>query len=139
MCVSERINNDMFLDWLKHFLKFKCEGKSLLILVYYGSHTSNEAIRFGKDHNTDLTGLLPHSSRVLQPVDRHSSGLARHNNTKMPQNGRTETEPMLSITFNFSFFQVHATKQRLWEQLLRFRVIVDERYDPNSLFQLHGI
>jgi hypothetical protein len=34
------MNEDLFLDWLKHFLKFKSEGKVLLILDNHGSHTS---------------------------------------------------------------------------------------------------
>jgi hypothetical protein len=36
------INEDLFLDWLKHYLKFKSEGKVLLILDNHGSHTSYE-------------------------------------------------------------------------------------------------
>jgi hypothetical protein len=70
MSYSGWINEDLFLDSLKHFLKFKSEGKVLLILDNYGSHTSYEAIRFCKDHDIELIELPLHSTHVLQPLDR---------------------------------------------------------------------
>jgi hypothetical protein len=70
MSFSWWINEDLFLDWLKHFLKFISEGKVLLIIDNHGNHTSYEAIRFCKDHDIELIGLLPRSTHVLQPSDR---------------------------------------------------------------------
>jgi hypothetical protein len=37
MSDSGWITDDLFLDWLKHFLKFKSEDKVLLILDNHGS------------------------------------------------------------------------------------------------------
>lgn len=69
---SAYVNSEIFLDWLKnHFLPKKPNGTVLLVLDGPSSHTSNlETLQFAEEHNIILFCLPPHTTHVLQPLDR---------------------------------------------------------------------
>lgn len=70
---SGYIDMDIFLDFLRHFVKsVKCskESKVLLILDGHTSHTKSiDAISFARDNGVILLSLPPHCSHKLQPLD----------------------------------------------------------------------
>jgi hypothetical protein len=96
MSDSGCINGDLFLDWLKHFLKRKSEGRVLLILNNNRSHTSYEAITFCKDHDVDAIVQPPQSTRV-PALDKTFLNPSRYNTTKMLRNGCTEIQHIHSL------------------------------------------
>jgi hypothetical protein len=109
MSYSGWINEDLFQDWLKYFLKFESEGKVLLILDKHGIHTSYEAIRFCKDHSIKLIGLSPHSTRVLQPLDRTflKSLKAQYHKNATEWMHRNPTEAINKVRFSSLFAEVY--------------------------------
>lgn len=69
---SAYVNSDIFLDWLKnHFYPKKPPGTVLLIFDGHSSHTSNlETLQFAEEHDIILFCLPPHTTHMLQPLDR---------------------------------------------------------------------
>ncbi|XP_030762936.1 uncharacterized protein LOC115887610 [Sitophilus oryzae] len=76
---SAYVNSEIFLDWLKnHFLPKKPNGTVLLVLDGPSSHPSNlETLQFAEEHNIILFCLPPHTTHVLQPLDRCFSNLLK--------------------------------------------------------------
>jgi hypothetical protein len=150
MSYSGWINENLFLDWLKHFLKFKYEGKVLLILDNHGSYASYEAIRFCKDHGIELIGLPPHSTHVLQPLDRtfFKSLKAQYHKNATEWMHRNPAEAINKVRFSSLFAEAYnkvatvgaAVKGSMCSGIMPLQkyVILDERYAPSILFQLHG-
>lgn len=63
---------ELFLVWLKHFMKnCKCtkEKPVLLVLDNHASHICLEAYEFCRDHGIVMVSLPPHTSHRLQPLD----------------------------------------------------------------------
>ncbi|KAJ2937697.1 hypothetical protein O0L34_g17508 [Tuta absoluta] len=66
------INEELFVDWLKHFVKFAKPTETdpvLLILDNRSSHTSWNAYQFCKQNNIVMLSLPPHGSHRIQPLD----------------------------------------------------------------------
>lgn len=72
MSESGYINEELFMVWLRHFNKYKTMGSpiTLLIVDNHGSHTSLDAVEYCRENGIELLGLPPHSTHVLQPLDR---------------------------------------------------------------------
>jgi hypothetical protein len=144
------INDDLFLDWLKHFMKFKSEGTVLLILDNHGSHTRYEAIRFCKDHDIELVVLPPHSTHVLQPLDRTfvKSMKAQYHKNATEWMHRNPTEAINKVRFSSLFAEAYNKTATVGAAVKGFMctgimplhedVVPDKRYAPSTLFQLHG-
>lgn len=70
MSESGYINEDLFLKWLQHFQKHRLPGKCLLILDGHASHCSLKCLNYCTDNEIELLCLPPHTTHVLQPLDR---------------------------------------------------------------------
>ena len=64
------INEDLFLTWLKHFNLHRSQGRCLLILDGHSSHLSLQCLEYCVEHQIELLCLPPHTTHVLQPLDR---------------------------------------------------------------------
>ncbi|XP_008480367.1 jerky protein homolog-like, partial [Diaphorina citri] len=65
-------NEDIFVDWLRHFVKNAKptpEEPILLILDNHESHISLQAFNICKDNGIHLLSLPPHVSHKMQPLD----------------------------------------------------------------------
>lgn len=66
------INEDLFVDWLKHFANHTKPSEKdpiLLILDNHSSHISLKAYEFCKSNNIVMLSLPPHGSHRIQPMD----------------------------------------------------------------------
>ncbi|XP_076814279.1 uncharacterized protein LOC143460585 [Clavelina lepadiformis] len=67
------MNNDIFLEWIKHFsqhAKPSQEERVLLILDGHKSHTHNiEALELASKSGVIMLSLPPHTSHRMQPLD----------------------------------------------------------------------
>ena len=66
------VNEDLFLDYLNHFIRHtRCskENKVLLILDNHEAHISLAAIDLAKENGVVLLTMPPHTSHRLQPLD----------------------------------------------------------------------
>ena len=67
------INSDLFIKWLRHFIKFvkpSAEEKVLLVLDGHSTHSKNlEAINLAKENGVIILQLPGHTTHRLQPLD----------------------------------------------------------------------
>lgn len=70
MSESGYINEDLFLVWLQHFQKHRSPGRCLLLLDGHISHKSLQCLEYCMEHEIELICLPPHTTHVLQPLDR---------------------------------------------------------------------
>ena len=66
------VNEDLFLDYLNHFIcHTRCskENKVFLILDNHEAHISLAAIDLAKENGVVLLTMPPHTSHRLQPLD----------------------------------------------------------------------
>ncbi|XP_045449135.1 uncharacterized protein LOC123657659 [Melitaea cinxia] len=66
------INEDLFIDWLKHFAAVTKPSETepiLFILDNHSSHISLRAYEFCKESNIVMLSLPPHGSHRIQPLD----------------------------------------------------------------------
>ena len=66
-------NDQLFIDWLKHFIKYSQASKAnrcLLIVDGHGSHKTLDAINMCRENGVDMISLPPHCTHMLQPLDR---------------------------------------------------------------------
>ena len=64
---------DLFVKWLKHFVKMTNASRAtpqLIIIDGHNSHKSLEAITFAVEHGIHLITLPPHCTHKMQPLDR---------------------------------------------------------------------
>ena len=67
------IDNELFLDWMKHFnsqRKKTSDGATLLILDGHSSHMSIDCLKYSQEHNIVMLCLPAHCTHFLQPLDR---------------------------------------------------------------------
>lgn len=67
------MNNEIFLKWLSHFVKFTRPAKEspiLLVLDGHSSHKTLDVINFCRDNHIFLLSTPPHTTHKLQPLDR---------------------------------------------------------------------
>ncbi|KAJ8956842.1 hypothetical protein NQ318_014256 [Aromia moschata] len=67
------VNGEIFVDILKHFVKFvKCSKEKPVILIMdnHESHITIDSLEFSKDNGIVLVTLPPHTSGKLQPLDK---------------------------------------------------------------------
>lgn len=65
-------NEQIFLTWLQHFIKFTkptAEKQILLIMDNHNSHATLEAYEIAKKNYITMLSIPPHSSHRLQPLD----------------------------------------------------------------------
>lgn len=65
-------NEDIFVEWLKHFVKHSnatVKNPVLLVLDNHSSHCSLKAYDFCKKNGIVMLSLPPHSSHRMQPLD----------------------------------------------------------------------
>lgn len=66
------INEELFLVWLKHFVKITCPSKDnpiLLLLDNHNSHTTLSSYNFCRENGVIMLSFPPHTSHKLQPLD----------------------------------------------------------------------
>ena len=66
------INEDLWLEFLQHFVtNTRCspDKRVLLIIDNHNSHTSLRAIDFARDNGLVILTIFPHTSHKLQPLD----------------------------------------------------------------------
>lgn len=66
------MNSNVFIQWMKHFVKFvkpTTDRKVLLLLDGHGSHKSLEVIEYAKSHGIILFCFPPHCTHRVQPLD----------------------------------------------------------------------
>ncbi|XP_004208585.2 uncharacterized protein LOC101237085 [Hydra vulgaris] len=66
-------NESMFVKFLQHFIKYAkptIEQPVILILDNHESHISVPAIHIAKDNGVKLITLHPHTSNLMQPLDK---------------------------------------------------------------------
>ncbi|GBM27155.1 hypothetical protein AVEN_202362-1 [Araneus ventricosus] len=67
------MNSHLFIDWLKYFVKHakpSTEDPVLLIADNHTSHCSLPAVLFCRENHITFLTLPPHTSHVLQPLDK---------------------------------------------------------------------
>lgn len=72
MAKSGWMNEDLFLQWLKHFVhntQSSVENPTLLLLDNHSSHTSLACYNFCKENCIIVISFPPHTSHCLQPLD----------------------------------------------------------------------
>lgn len=65
-------NEELFVTWLKHFVKFakpSADEPVLLILDNHYSHSSYEAFVFCRENHVVVLSIPPHTSHRMQPLD----------------------------------------------------------------------
>ncbi|XP_054267225.1 jerky protein homolog-like [Macrosteles quadrilineatus] len=65
-------NEELFLDWLKHFKKFVKPSEQepiLLVLDNHGSHISLDSYEFCRTNHIHMISIPPHTSHKIQPLD----------------------------------------------------------------------
>jgi hypothetical protein len=134
----------LFLDWLKHFLKFKSEDKVLLILDNHGSQLwSSQFLQWPR--HTAYRTTSPRHSCVTATGPNTLYVPKKHNTTKMSKNGYIDIQPKLRIKFDFlQSVLKHTTIQPLCEQLSKVscvqeHIVPDETHTSNTVCELHGI
>ena len=66
------INENLFVDWLQHFISFSKPSKEspiLLVLDNHESHVSLDCYELCHQHGIHLLCLPPHTSHCMQPLD----------------------------------------------------------------------
>lgn len=66
------INENLFVEWLKHFVRFakpSADRPVLLILDNHSSHSTIESYNFCRNHHITMLSIPPHTSHRLQPLD----------------------------------------------------------------------
>ncbi|CAK1583568.1 unnamed protein product [Parnassius mnemosyne] len=66
------INEELFVEWLKHFTKYAKPLESdpvLLLLDNHSSHISWNSYKFCKENHIVILSLPPHGSHRIQPLD----------------------------------------------------------------------
>ena len=66
------INEDLFVAWLSHFIKFakpSLTEKHIVILDGHSSHKSLQAVNLARENGIILISLPPHTTHRLQPLD----------------------------------------------------------------------
>lgn len=72
MSKSGWINEDLFVEWLVHFVQHtnsSPDNRTLLLLDNHTSHTSLAAYEFCKENGITVLSFPPHTSHRLQPLD----------------------------------------------------------------------
>ncbi|XP_065669419.1 uncharacterized protein LOC136088752 [Hydra vulgaris] len=67
------MNAEIFIDVLKHFVKFArptADHKVLLIIDNHESHLSLQSLEYAKENHVCMMTLPPHTSHKTQPLDR---------------------------------------------------------------------
>lgn len=70
---SGYMNNETFLEWLRHFANYtqpSADNKVLLILDNHSSHISLASINFCRNNHITMLSLPPHASHKIQPLDK---------------------------------------------------------------------
>lgn len=65
-------NSDLFVEVMKHFIKYSNsskENQSFLIYANYESHLSITVIKLAKASDITILTLPPHSTNKMQPLD----------------------------------------------------------------------
>lgn len=68
---------EIFLQWMKHFVKFARPTNSspvLLLLDNHSSHLNVEILTYAKENHVEMLSFPPHCSHKLQPLDRSIYG-----------------------------------------------------------------
>ncbi len=66
------VNERIFLNWMKHFVKFTGalpNKRILLIFDNHESHLSPNVVKYAKENGVVLLTIPPHTSHRLQPLD----------------------------------------------------------------------
>ena len=80
-------NEDLFFEFMKHFVKHSRSSKenpTILLLDNHESHISIATIQLAKDNGVTMVTFHPHTSHKMQPLDRGVFGpFKTYYNTKM--------------------------------------------------------
>ena len=68
MSESGFINNDIWYDWVQHFVA-ETGGNCVLIADWHSTRADLRALQYLREHNVKLVVLQPHTTHVCQPLD----------------------------------------------------------------------
>ena len=66
-------DSEIFIDWLKHFVKFtnsSTTNRHVIGLDGHHSHKTLAAVEYARAHGIDMVTLPPHCTHKMQPLDR---------------------------------------------------------------------
>ena len=66
-------DSEIFIDWLKHFVKFtnsSTTNRHVIVLDGHHSHKTLAAVEYARAHGIDMVTLPPHCTHKMQPLDR---------------------------------------------------------------------
>lgn len=98
------MNGALFIETMKHFIKFSQsskENKSLLIMDNYEAHICLEAINLARQNGVTILTVPPHSTGKLQPLD-----VAVFKPFKVAYNAAVDSWLMRNPGKTFSIYQV---------------------------------
>ena len=102
MYVCQKRDKDLFLEWLEHFCENikEGDGKTLLVLDDYGSHTLNLGVLlYAAEHGVEIVCMPPRTSHYLQPLDKvHFKPLKEHYKVAVCTHLRNNTESGIGRT-----------------------------------------
>lgn len=113
------MNNELFLKWLKHFVKFvkpSVDEKVLLLVDGHSSHKSLEVLTFAKENGIVLFCFPPHCTHRVQPLDvSFYSPLRSFYNQELTtwlknHPGRTVTHFQVAEIFNAAYMKAATIK-----------------------------
>lgn len=143
---SGYINERLFLRWLEHFATYKTPGRVLLILDNHGSHTNFNALKFCQENEIELVGLPPHTTHVLQPLDRtlFKSLKAHYYRKATNWQHRHPNETLSKIRFNTLFCEAWNEAASVGSAIKGFActgimpfsddIVPKEKFAPSFLF-----
>lgn len=119
MSDSGYINADIFLEWLKHFQKYRPSGNCLLIFDGHTSHCSFKCLKYCRENQIEMLCLPPHTTHALQPLDRTIfKPLKCYYHQKRPHNlFTTILNPLLPNFILTSSLLLHGSKRQLLAML----------------------
>ncbi|XP_047127777.1 uncharacterized protein LOC124808626 [Hydra vulgaris] len=92
------MNSDIFIEWIKHFVRYSnCfhESPVLLLLDSHKSHISVRALDLAIQHGITMLSFPPNCTHKLQPLDRTVFGpLKRFHNAACDNWMVTNPRPM---------------------------------------------
>ena len=93
------MNSGIFIEWIKHFVKYSNSSREYPVLLLLDSHESHISVRafdLAIQHGITTVSFPPHCSHKLQPFERTVLGpLKRFNNSAYDNWMVTNPRPMM--------------------------------------------
>ena len=130
---SGYIDQDIFLEFLRHFNKHRVhiEGKQcLLFLDGHKSHVNVEAAEFCVESGIELLCLPPHSTHRLQPLDTHYNKVLKQKWADVLSRHFSTDVSNLSLPRE----QFHCVFNKVWDEMIQRRGLIVDAFAHCGLF-----